>query len=52
MKIGRNLLYTPGEFQPESWDEIPLRGKAVTPQCYLGFLLSTQLMIIVTCEHN
>jgi hypothetical protein len=24
----------------------------VTPRCYLGFLLSTQLVAIITCKHN
>jgi hypothetical protein len=52
MKTNRNLLFTPRGSRPESQDEIPLRGKVVTPQCYLWFLLSTQLMTIITYNQN
>ena len=37
--ISLTLRFTLGGLWPESRDEIPLRGKAVTPQCHLGFLL-------------
>jgi hypothetical protein len=37
--ISLTLRFTMGGLWPESRDEIPLRGKAVTPQCHPGFLL-------------
>jgi hypothetical protein len=40
--VSLTLRFTPGGLWPESRDEIPLRGKAVTPQCHLGFLLKSQ----------
>jgi hypothetical protein len=39
LPVSLTLRFTPGGLWLESRDEIPLRGKAVTPQCHLGFLL-------------
>jgi hypothetical protein len=36
--------FTPGGLRPKSWDKIPLRWKAVTPQCHLGFFSALTLV--------
>ena len=48
--ISLTLRFTLGGLWPESRDEIPLRGKAVTPQCHLGFLSNDKPRIIILCE--